>query len=122
MAIGTQTPGAAGDDVDREEPSAETAAHPFYEQLNQILDAARFDAHVETLCARLYAPTLDWVSLPPERYFHLLLVGYLDPYADRFGQRIQAAVQRSEGDEPGRGRGRGQGSVSLCHARSVGLY
>jgi len=28
-----------------------TAAQPFYERLNGILDDARFDGHVEALCA-----------------------------------------------------------------------
>ena len=49
-----------------------TAAHPFYERLNGILDKAGFDAHVEELCARFYAETMGRPSLAPGRYFRLL--------------------------------------------------
>ena len=55
-----------------------TAAHPFYERLNGLLDDAGFDAHVETLCAPFYAPTMGRPSLAPGRYFRLLLVGYFE--------------------------------------------
>jgi transposase len=55
-----------------------TAAHPFYERLNRILDDARFDAFVEGLCAQFYAPTIGRPGLPPGRYFRLLLVGYFE--------------------------------------------
>ena len=49
--------------------------HPFYERLNQILNAAGFDAFVEQLCAPFYA-RMGRPSLAPGRYFRLLLVGY----------------------------------------------
>jgi transposase len=55
-----------------------TAAHPFYDRLNRILDDAGFDAHVEALCAQFYAPTMGRPSLGPGRYFRLLLVGYFE--------------------------------------------
>jgi transposase len=55
-----------------------TAAHPFYEGLNRILDKAGFDAHVEKLCARFYAQTMGRPSLAPGRYFRLLLIGYFE--------------------------------------------
>jgi transposase len=55
-----------------------TAAHPFYDRLNRILDDAGFDAHVEALCARFYAPTMGRPSLAPGQYFRLLLVGYFE--------------------------------------------
>jgi len=55
-----------------------TAAHPFYERINQILDKAEFDAHVEKLCAPFYAATMGRPSLAPGRYFRLLLIGYFE--------------------------------------------
>jgi transposase len=55
-----------------------TAAHPFYDRLNRILDDARFDAHVEALGARFYAPTMGRPGLAPGLYFRLLLVGYFE--------------------------------------------
>ena len=51
--------------------------HPFYERLNQILNAASFDAFVEQLCAPFYA-RMGRPSLAPGRYFRLLLVGYFE--------------------------------------------
>lgn len=55
-----------------------TAAHPFYERINQILDKAGFDAHVEKLCAPFYAERMGRPSLAPGRYFRLLVVGYFE--------------------------------------------
>lgn len=55
-----------------------TAAHPFYERLNRILDDAGFDTFVETQCTRFYADTLGRPSLAPGQYFRLLLVGYFE--------------------------------------------
>lgn len=55
-----------------------TAAHPFYERLNRILDDADFDTFVETQCARFYADTQGRPSLAPGQYFRLLLVGYFE--------------------------------------------
>ena len=51
-----------------------SGGHPFYERLNQILEAARFDAFVEELCAQFYA-RMGRPSLAPGRYFRLLLGG-----------------------------------------------
>jgi transposase len=55
-----------------------TAAHPFYERLNRILDKAGFDGHVETLCAPFYAETMGRPSLAPGCYFRLLSIGYFE--------------------------------------------
>jgi transposase len=55
-----------------------TAAHPFYERINRILDQAGFDAHVEKLCAPFYDATVGRPSLLPGRYFRLLVIGYFE--------------------------------------------
>ena len=55
-----------------------TAAHPFYDRLNRILDDAGFDAYVEAVCAPFYAATVGRPSLQPGRYCRLLLVGYFE--------------------------------------------
>jgi len=55
-----------------------SAAHPFYAQLNRLLDAADFDDFVEGACQRFYADSLGRPSLPPGRYFRLLLIGYFE--------------------------------------------
>jgi len=54
-----------------------TAAHPFYERLNRILDEAGFDGYVEKVCAPFYA-SRGRPSLAPGQYFRLLLVGYFE--------------------------------------------
>ena len=51
--------------------------HPFYERLNQILNAAGFDAFVEELCAP-FSARMGRPSLAPGRYVRLLLVGYVE--------------------------------------------
>ena len=55
-----------------------TAAHPFYERLNQVLDKAGFDPYAEQQCASFYAPTIGRPSLQPGRYFRLLMIGYFE--------------------------------------------
>jgi len=55
-----------------------TAAHPFYQQLNAILDDVGFDAFVEETCQAFYAPTMGRPSLAPGIYFRLLLIGYFE--------------------------------------------
>ena len=35
-----------------------TGGHPFYQRLNQVLDAHAFDAFVEAQCAPFYATTI----------------------------------------------------------------
>ncbi|MEN6537023.1 MAG: transposase [Bryobacteraceae bacterium] len=55
-----------------------TAAHPFYERINQILDSRRFDAFVEERCRKFYAAKMGRPSLAPAVYFRLLLIGYFE--------------------------------------------
>ena len=55
-----------------------TAAHPFYRQLNKLLDEHGFDVFVEGLCERFYAPTMGRPSLTPGLYFRSLLIGYFE--------------------------------------------
>ena len=52
--------------------------HPFYEKLNELLDAERFDIFVEGLCARFYADKFGRPSLLPGVYFRSLLIGYFE--------------------------------------------
>jgi transposase len=55
-----------------------TGGHPFYQRLNQVLDAHAFDEFVEAQCAPFYAKTVGRPSLPPGTYFRLLLIGYFE--------------------------------------------
>jgi transposase len=52
--------------------------HPFYAKLNTILDEAGFDRFAEAECRPFYAAVMGRPSLPPGRYFRLLLVGYFE--------------------------------------------
>jgi transposase len=53
--------------------------HPFYDRLQEILRGAGFDHHVETLCQPHYSSVAQGrKSLPPGRYFRMLLVGYFE--------------------------------------------
>ena len=52
--------------------------HVFYERLQAELIGAGFDSFVEAECAPYYASTRGRPSLPPGRYFRMLLVGYFE--------------------------------------------
>jgi transposase len=65
--------------------------HPFYQRLNQVLAANCFDAFVEAACRRFYAPKLGRPSLPPGRYFRLMLVGYFEGLGSERGIAWRAA-------------------------------
>jgi hypothetical protein len=48
-----------------------TSGHPFYQRLNQVLDAHAFDDFVEAQCAPFYA-NIGRPNLTPGTYFRLL--------------------------------------------------
>ena len=52
-----------------------TGGHPFYQRLNQVLDAHAFDASAEAQCAPFYADGVGRPGLTPGTYFRLLLIG-----------------------------------------------
>lgn len=52
--------------------------HAFYDRLQAILYKYSFDRFVEDLCTPYYAETRGRRSIPPGRYFHMLLVGYFE--------------------------------------------
>ena len=56
----------------------QSGGHPFYEQVNEILDAGGFDAFAEGRCAKFYAEVMGRPSLPPAIYFRMLLIGYFE--------------------------------------------
>src|SRR6201981_2289629 len=60
---------------------AELAAapgHPFYQGLNELLEAEHFDEFVEGRCAKFYAEKYGRPSLTPGIYFRSLLIGYFE--------------------------------------------
>lgn len=56
----------------------EAPAHAYYERLNELLRAYRFDARVERLYRRFYHGPHGRPSVAPSVYFRLLLIGYLE--------------------------------------------
>src|ERR1039457_74811 len=69
--------------------------HPFYTQLNALLDAEDFDRFVEGLCARFYAPVMGRPSLASGRYFRLLMVGYFEGIDSERGIAWRATSSQS---------------------------
>jgi transposase len=52
--------------------------HAFYDRLQRVLRHGSFDAFAEDLCAPFYAETMGRPSIPPGRYFRMLLIGYFE--------------------------------------------
>jgi transposase len=65
--------------------------HPFYARLNAILDEGGFDRFAEEQCRAFYAPVIGRPSLPPGRYFRLLLLGYFEGLDSERGIAWRAA-------------------------------
>ena len=57
---------------------ARSPGHAFYDKLQAVLVASNFDRFVEVQCATEYALLRGRPSLPPGRYFRMLLVGYFE--------------------------------------------
>src|ERR1019366_529094 len=52
--------------------------HPFYQRLNELLGAGRFDEFVEKRCAKFFAAKFGTPTLTPGIYFGSLLIGYFE--------------------------------------------
>jgi transposase len=52
--------------------------HAFYDRLQKVLCRGGFDDFAEKLCAEYYAAMTGRPSIPPGRYFRMLLVGYFE--------------------------------------------
>jgi transposase len=78
MAMGKREPESQGSFWIPTAALPVSASHPFYEQVNRILDAQGFDRFVEELCRKFYADKMGRPSLAPAIYFRLMLIGYLE--------------------------------------------
>src|SRR5467141_599894 len=79
MAMGTRKQREKQEDIwiaHTELPSA--PGHPFYQRLNELLEAEKFDEFVEGRCAKFYAAKYGRPSLTPGIYFRSLLLGYFE--------------------------------------------
>lgn len=77
MSLGRQTAQQSSLWVARHE-MPKSPGNPFYEKLNALLRQEGFDAFVEDLCAPFYAKNVGRRSIPPGRYFRMLLLGYFE--------------------------------------------
>src|ERR671928_1703529 len=77
MAMGRQTD-RQGDLIMAWSELPRSPGHVFYDRLQQVLVDAGFDRFVETTCRAFYAATMGARSVPPGRYFRMLLVGYFE--------------------------------------------
>src|SRR5712671_756420 len=79
MAMGTRRQREKQDDLwIAHTELASAPGHPFYQRLNELLEAERFDEFVESRCARFYAARFGRPSLTPGIYFRALLIGYFE--------------------------------------------
>ena len=85
MAMGTNRTGQKQEDLFYACERIETPGHPFYEQLNRVLNQAGFDAFCEDLCRSFYHTKLGRPSLAPGVYFRLLLIGFFEGIASERG-------------------------------------
>lgn len=79
MAMGTRKQREKQEDIwiaHTQLPSA--PGHPFYQRLNELLEAEKFDEFVEGRCAKFYAAKYGRRSLTPGIYFRSLLLGYFE--------------------------------------------
>src|SRR3954467_9749329 len=57
---------------------ARAPGHPFYQQVNELLDQEKFDEFAEGACVQFYCSGNGRPSLPPGTFFRLLLIGYFE--------------------------------------------
>jgi len=68
-----------------------TPGHVFYERLNAVLNAEKFDQRVENMCRKYYKSSSGRPSITPGTYFRLLLVGYFESLDSERGIAWRAA-------------------------------
>jgi len=78
MAMGTKRDREQQEELFYAAEQVEAPGHPFYKELNRVLDGAKFDAFCEGECARFYHSKLGRPSLPPGVYFRTLLIGFFE--------------------------------------------
>src|SRR6266851_2005103 len=78
MAMGTHRERQKQDELFYASERTETPGHPFYEELNRVLNQAGFDAFCEQQCREFYHRKLGRPSLAPGVYFRMLLIGFFE--------------------------------------------
>jgi transposase len=68
-----------------------TPGHVFYERLNTVLNAEKFDQRVEAICLKYYKSSSGRPSITPGTYFRMLLLGYFEGIDSERGIAWRAA-------------------------------
>jgi transposase len=68
-----------------------TPGHVFYERLNRVLNAEKFDQRVEAICRKYYKSSSGRPSITPGTYFRMLLLGYFEGIDSERGISWRAA-------------------------------
>jgi transposase len=85
MAMGTKRSRQKQEELFYASERTETPGHPFYEQLNRVLNQSGFDAFCEERCGGFYHTKLGRPGLAPGVYFRLLLIGFFEGIASERG-------------------------------------
>src|ERR1700674_362481 len=68
-----------------------TPGHVFYERLNVVLNAEKFDQRIEAICRKYYKSNSGRPSITPGTYFRMLLLGYFEGIDSERGIAWRAA-------------------------------
>jgi transposase len=68
-----------------------TPGHLFYERLNTVLSAEKFDQRMEAICRKYYKSGSGRPSVTPGTYFRMLLLGYFEGIESERGVAWRAA-------------------------------
>ncbi len=68
-----------------------TPGHVFYERLNAVLNAEKFDQRIEFICRKYYKSSAGRPSITPGTYFRMLLLGYFEGIDSERGIAWRAA-------------------------------
>jgi transposase len=68
-----------------------TPGHVFYERLNAVLNAEKFDQRIEVICRKYYKSSSGRPSITPGTYFRMLLLGYFEGLDSERGMAWRAA-------------------------------
>ena len=68
-----------------------TPGHVYYERLNTVLAAEKFDQRVEVACRKYYKSSSGRPSIAPGTYFRMLLLGYFEGLDSERGIAWRAA-------------------------------
>src|SRR5258707_13829582 len=97
MAMGTKRARQKQEEMFYARERAEAPGHPFYEQLNGVLEEAGFDQFCEEQCRDFYHTKWGRPSLAPGVYFRLLLIGFFEGIGSEGGIAWRGAERFSRG-------------------------